>query len=185
MPDEHAITIQWRAVTGVVHRETREVGADHALLSLERVLRMENRMKDLVPFVQAHLVADETSAIGHQMLVRAAGVGPVALDVCLHHHEKTDGSGYPKGLKGEQYTRAVHECLPADDGEGHVDQATIDQVFAGRAGVEASETLGANIGAANSALETLSPRVAEQERASQRIVAETSRAYDAVWIHVV
>lgn len=36
LPDEHAITIQWRAVTGVVHRETREVGADHALLSLAR-----------------------------------------------------------------------------------------------------------------------------------------------------
>ena len=26
-------------------------------------------------------------------------MGAVVLDVCLHHHEKTDGSGYPKGLK--------------------------------------------------------------------------------------
>jgi HD-GYP domain-containing protein (c-di-GMP phosphodiesterase class II) len=26
----------------------------------------------------------------------------MALDVCLHHHEKVDGSGYPKGLKGEE-----------------------------------------------------------------------------------
>lgn len=24
------------------------------------------------------------------------------MDVCLHHHEKVDGSGYPHGLKGDQ-----------------------------------------------------------------------------------
>nr|MBP8287278.1 phosphodiesterase [Rhodoferax sp.] len=26
----------------------------------------------------------------------------VAIDVVLHHHEKTSGTGYPKGLKGDQ-----------------------------------------------------------------------------------
>lgn len=26
---------------------------------------------------------------------------PAVMDVCLHHHEKIDGSGYPHGLKGE------------------------------------------------------------------------------------
>jgi HD-GYP domain-containing protein (c-di-GMP phosphodiesterase class II) len=36
---------------------------------------------------------------GHQMLLAVGQVDPVALDVCLHHHEKVDGSGYPKGLK--------------------------------------------------------------------------------------
>ena len=36
-------------------------------------------------------------------LLRAGGAAPSsALDVCLHHHEKVDGSGYPRGLKGEQ-----------------------------------------------------------------------------------
>jgi HD-GYP domain-containing protein (c-di-GMP phosphodiesterase class II) len=39
---------------------------------------------------------------GHEMLVEGGGAGAVVLDVCLHHHEKIDGSGYPKGLKGEQ-----------------------------------------------------------------------------------
>jgi HD-GYP domain-containing protein (c-di-GMP phosphodiesterase class II) len=33
------------------------------------------------------------------MLVAVGNVDPIALDVCLHHHEKIDGSGYPKGLK--------------------------------------------------------------------------------------
>ena len=36
------------------------------------------------------------------MLLNGEKIDPVALDVCLHHHEKMDGSGYPKGLKGDE-----------------------------------------------------------------------------------
>ena len=39
---------------------------------------------------------------GHEALALSAGMPDAALDVCLHHHEKIDGSGYPKGLKGEE-----------------------------------------------------------------------------------
>ena len=39
---------------------------------------------------------------GHRMLQALGEIDPVALDVCLHHHEKLDGSGYPKGLRGEE-----------------------------------------------------------------------------------
>jgi len=39
---------------------------------------------------------------GHTMLLEAQGVGEIALDVCLHHHERMDGKGYPHGLQGEQ-----------------------------------------------------------------------------------
>jgi HD-GYP domain-containing protein (c-di-GMP phosphodiesterase class II) len=39
---------------------------------------------------------------GHRMLLTGRDVNPVVLDVCLHHHEKTDGSGYPKGLKADE-----------------------------------------------------------------------------------
>ncbi|WP_100876343.1 HD-GYP domain-containing protein [Janthinobacterium sp. 64] len=41
-------------------------------------------------------------AAGHRMLIEVDDIDPVALDVCLHHHEKLDGSGYPKGLCGEE-----------------------------------------------------------------------------------
>lgn len=39
---------------------------------------------------------------GHAMLVHSGTMPEAVLDVCLHHHEKVDGSGYPHGLKGEQ-----------------------------------------------------------------------------------
>lgn len=39
---------------------------------------------------------------GHRMLLTARNLHPMVLDVCLHHHEKTDGSGYPQGLKDEE-----------------------------------------------------------------------------------
>jgi HD-GYP domain-containing protein (c-di-GMP phosphodiesterase class II) len=38
---------------------------------------------------------------GYEMLLEGAGVADLALDVCLHHHEKTDGSGYPDHLNGD------------------------------------------------------------------------------------
>ena len=41
-------------------------------------------------------------AEGHKMLLDGKGVDDVALDVCLHHHEKADGSGYPERLSGDQ-----------------------------------------------------------------------------------
>ena len=39
---------------------------------------------------------------GHKLLMEGENINQIALDVCLHHHEKTNGSGYPKGLKDEE-----------------------------------------------------------------------------------
>jgi HD-GYP domain-containing protein (c-di-GMP phosphodiesterase class II) len=41
-------------------------------------------------------------ARGHELLEQARSVGASALDVCLHHHEKFDGGGYPGRLAGER-----------------------------------------------------------------------------------
>ncbi len=41
---------------------------------------------------------------GHRILVEAGGVGPIPLDITLHHHERIDGSGYPDKLPGDQIT---------------------------------------------------------------------------------
>jgi HD-GYP domain-containing protein (c-di-GMP phosphodiesterase class II) len=39
---------------------------------------------------------------GYEMLLKGGTIDTGALDVCLHHHEKMDGSGYPDGLKGDE-----------------------------------------------------------------------------------
>ena len=38
---------------------------------------------------------------GHKLLLGGKGISDITKDVCLHHYEKIDGSGYPKGLNGE------------------------------------------------------------------------------------
>jgi HD-GYP domain-containing protein (c-di-GMP phosphodiesterase class II) len=39
--------------------------------------------------------------IGYDLLIKANILDPVTLDVCLHHHEKIDGTGYPEKLSSD------------------------------------------------------------------------------------
>jgi len=39
---------------------------------------------------------------GHRLLRESRGFGPASHDVCLHHHEKMNGRGYPQGLSGDR-----------------------------------------------------------------------------------
>jgi len=39
---------------------------------------------------------------GYRLLQAGTNVDPMVLEVCLHHHERTNGSGYPHGLKGDE-----------------------------------------------------------------------------------
>jgi HD-GYP domain-containing protein (c-di-GMP phosphodiesterase class II) len=41
---------------------------------------------------------------GHALLIEGGGASDAVLDVCLHHHEKVDGSGYPHKLSGDAIT---------------------------------------------------------------------------------
>jgi putative nucleotidyltransferase with HDIG domain len=43
-------------------------------------------------------------ALGHGALAESGAFAEGVLDVCLHHHEKMDGTGYPKGLPADQIT---------------------------------------------------------------------------------
>jgi len=42
---------------------------------------------------------------GYKLLLASPDADEIALDVVLHHHEKTDGSGYPKRLKDSEISR--------------------------------------------------------------------------------
>ena len=47
-------------------------------------------------------------------LLRGGTAGPDALDVCLHHHERIDGSGYPYRLAGDRISRLAKMAAVCD-----------------------------------------------------------------------
>lgn len=51
--------------------------------------------------VRSHPVA------GHRLLASSPGAPELALELCLRHHEKVDGTGYPGGLKGDDLSLAA------------------------------------------------------------------------------
>lgn len=66
------------------------------------------------------LTADEFAIIqthperGHELIAQIAGMPTSVLDVCLYHHEKFDGSGYPRGLAGEAIPYAARIAAICD-----------------------------------------------------------------------
>lgn len=97
-----ALMIALARQLGLDEQQTREAGMAGLLHDLGKatlpmeVLNKPGKLTDAeFAIVKRHPEA------GYRMLRDSKGVSEAALDVCLHHHEKVDGSGYPKGLPGE------------------------------------------------------------------------------------
>jgi len=77
----------------------------------------------------------------------------------------------------ERTSATLQDIRSGIDAQASAVSALVEQASAGfsRTGAESAETLGGHIGRANESLETLSSRVAGQERASQRMIAEIDR----------
>ena len=88
---------------GLGDEETREAGVAgllHDMGKAQLPLAVLNKPGKLTP--EEFAIVRSHPEHGHRMLLSAGNVTPLALDVCLHHHEKMDGSGYPDRLVGEQ-----------------------------------------------------------------------------------
>jgi HD-GYP domain-containing protein (c-di-GMP phosphodiesterase class II) len=51
---------------------------------------------------------------GQKLLGTRAGIDPIILRVALEHHERLDGSGYPRGLKGDEVHEVSRMCAVVD-----------------------------------------------------------------------
>jgi len=52
--------------------------------------------------------------LGHSLLNECPNITPLILDVCRHHHEALDGSGYPQGLKAGKISQDVRIATVCD-----------------------------------------------------------------------
>jgi HD-GYP domain-containing protein (c-di-GMP phosphodiesterase class II) len=51
---------------------------------------------------------------GYDILLKSPEVGPIPLDITLHHHERLDGSGYPDKQNGEQISELAQMAAIVD-----------------------------------------------------------------------
>ncbi len=86
--------------------ETREAGLAGMLHDLGKariplqILNKPGRLSD----AEFEVIKRHPEA-GHKLLQDMGGIGEMALDVCLRHHEKLDGTGYPHGLSSENISK--------------------------------------------------------------------------------
>ena len=52
---------------------------------------------------------------GHDLMSASPGTPPEVLEAILDHHERLDGSGYPRGLKGEQIGKLARMVAICDE----------------------------------------------------------------------
>ncbi|MDE1989255.1 MAG: HD-GYP domain-containing protein [Betaproteobacteria bacterium] len=78
------------------------------MLVPEHILNKPGRLTD-----EEFEIIKSHPKLGHEVLLRAQGLSEATLDVCLHHHERMDGGGYPDRLAGENlslYARMGAVC---------------------------------------------------------------------------
>lgn len=97
-----ALMIALARQLGLDEQQTREAGMAGLLHDLGKamiplqVLNKPGKLTDAeFDLVKTH------PGEGYKLLLTGSGISEMIKDVCLHHHEKVDGSGYPKGLNGE------------------------------------------------------------------------------------
>jgi len=97
-----ALMIALARQLGLDEQQTRDAGMagllhdlGKAMIPLEILNKPGKLTDEEFDLVKTH------PAEGYKLLLEGSGISEMTKDVCLHHHEKIDGSGYPKGLNGE------------------------------------------------------------------------------------
>ncbi len=98
-----ALMIALARQLGLDETQTRQAGLAGLLHDLGKAMVPNEVLNKPGKLTDAEFaIIKKHPEFGHAALLQGSGVPASALDVCLHHHEKTNGSGYPKGLKGDE-----------------------------------------------------------------------------------
>ncbi|MFZ3084673.1 HD-GYP domain-containing protein [Rhodoferax ferrireducens] len=88
---------------GLDQAQTRSAGLAGLLHDLGKAVMPMDVLNKPGKLTDAEFTIIKSHAVqGHKMLLGGVNVDPIAIEVCLHHHEKMDGSGYPDRLEGDQ-----------------------------------------------------------------------------------
>ena len=88
---------------GLDETQIREAGLVGLLHDVGKMMVPQKILNKPGKLTDAELEAIKSHPVlGYKILLEGKGVGDFALDVCLHHHEKVGGGGYPEKLTGEQ-----------------------------------------------------------------------------------
>ena len=99
---------------GFSHEEVRTAGLaglfhdlGKAALPIEILHKPEKLSESEFEIIRQHPVEGDR-------LLQASGIDPAIRDVCLNHHSRTDGSGYPNKLKGNEISQLAKMAAVCD-----------------------------------------------------------------------
>ena len=161
--EEHARSISEQLRTAASETATRTTEFDQQLASLtERTREADETVSAASQRLVTHLTHIESAgAAAAERVGDAESSFSAAVDTLL-----------------DRTSAALDEIRSGVDAQAQAVTALVDQASAGigRAGIDASEALATNVHAANSAIDSLSGRIAEQHRSSQQMLADLDRA---------
>jgi putative nucleotidyltransferase with HDIG domain len=101
-----ALMVSLARQLGMDEREAREAGLAGLLHDMGKAMMPLEVLNKPGKLTDAEFEIMKTHPRrGFELLEEGRGVGADVLDVCLHHHERPDGKGYPEGLSGAALTR--------------------------------------------------------------------------------
>jgi predicted nucleic acid-binding Zn-ribbon protein len=157
--------------TRVLAEQLRTIGSQSA----ERTAALGRQVSELAERAREadQIVAEAMDRLGE----RLAALDVAGVTAAARVGEAQSGLSTVLDTLLERTSTTLEEIRSGIDVQSAAVAALVEQASAGigRAGAEAAESLAGNVDHANTALAALSQQVAEQDRASQRMIAEIDR----------